>query len=233
MPIAVTSFGPEGFTDYGRVGLETFCKYWPGKIIAYHESDEPDFKHENLEYVDLFADAELMRVLRWANENSVLRGRMPEGYNYHYDLNKFSRKVFAFSDACLKHGDLVFWLDADTRLLEPVTVEFLASLMAGNYCGVLARKDFHIESGIVGVNSKLPINGRFMRRYRELYTSGQVLQLKGWHDCWAFMCVLNELKPECANWSPGAESGSNALALSPWVGKAVHLKGRKKYSDAA
>jgi len=166
----------------------------------------------------LFDDEECVEVLRWAEKNPVLQGRVRKGYSYNFDLYKFCRKVFAYSDACLKEDDLVFWLDADVRLLKPIPIKFLDDLLRGHYCGVLGRKGFHIESGIVGVNAGDEVNEKFMRRYRELYLTGEVLQLKGWHDCWAFMAVMHELKVPAVDWTGGHRGSGAVVDTSAWRG---------------
>ena len=199
-------------------------------MVVYYEETPPEFiENPACEFRDLFHDEQLLSVLRWCKANPVLQGRMPSGYSYNFDIFKFCRKVFALADAALREKDLVFWLDADSRLLKPITTEFLEGLLADVYCGFMGRKGYHIESSIVGVDTRHEINERFMQRYRQLYETGEILWVKGWHDCWAFMSVCAQLNVQTRNWTPDAEGTCDPIKLGPWAGMVTHLKGPRKH----
>ena len=230
---AVTSFGPNGWGEYAEAGIRSFCDYWPGRVIAYHENDQPSFKHEKLTYRNLFEQGDLLQVLLWCEKNPVLRGQMPgDKYVYHFDIYKFCRHVFAVSDAALRDGGYVFWLDADVRITKSIPAKFIVDLFEGNAYTVRLYRGpkAHTESGFQGFDTSQPINETFMKLWRELYTEGTVLALPyGYHDCWSYDHMVKFGRVRVANLTPQLTSIGPAFKHSALKEYMIHEKGSKKY----
>ena len=235
MPLAVTSFSAKGFSDYARTGLETMAAFWPGKIVVYYEYDKPDFPDNGkIEWRNLMADQGLLKVLEWAQGSPCLRGALPDGrHNYNFDLYKFCRKVFAQADALERHNGVVYWLDADTRLLKPLEPKWLEGLLHGKYTAAMFRKNSHIESGVVAWDTRHKEHGAFISAYRGLYQSGNILHLPGFHDCWAYEEALRHSGGASHNWSPDASGVQETVPQSPLAGYLEHLKGNRKMMEVA
>lgn len=229
-PVAVTTFGPMGWKPYAEKGIHSFCQHWPGPVIAYYEDTQPDYQHERLEWRRLWECEGLMPVLDWAKKSPALQGRQPNGdYNYNFNLYKFCRKVFAQVDAGLRHCGQLWWLDADVILLKPIPTDVLDAALANVYTCALFREGFHIESGVVGWDTSHAINNAFMNRYRDLFTSGTILQLPGYHDCWAYMEALTYTKAPYKNLSPEAKGHGPVIKMSPFRALLTHDKGERKF----
>lgn len=229
--IAVTSFSKSGWNEYAREGVESFCAHWPGKVIAYYEDDPPDYEHENLIYRNLLEQPELRSVLIWCEKNTVLQGRMPNGtYNYHFNIYKFCRHVFAVSHSALRDERYVFWLDADVRLLKDVPEKFLLDMFADDtYTVHLGRSKTHTESGFQGFDTAHPRNKLFMDMWRDLYVDGSILALPyGWHDCWSYDYLLRITNVKANNLTPDKVGVGATFERSPLANWMVHLKGRVK-----
>ena len=231
--IAVTTFSVRGWEDYGREGMETFIAHFPGKIIAYHEDDQTEFPDGGgkVEWRPLLNCEGLDSVLQWCFANPVLQGVRPEGeYSYQFDCYKFCRKVFAQVDAGLRFWGWMWWLDADSRLLKDVPDTLIRDILKTDCTGAMGRLGFHIESGVVVWNTAHPECDKFLRRYRELFLTGEICGLPGWHDCWAYQKALRDTHTSNKNLTPAARGTMPVMELSPFNGYIEHDKGLRKYA---
>lgn len=232
--MAVTSFGAKGFETYGREGLASFVKHWPGTITVYYENTIPEFpKSDKIIWRNLYDDLALVRVLAWARGSPVLQGVMPDGgHNYNNDLYKFCRKVFAVTDVAKEFKGLMFWLDADVRLHADVPAPFLNKLLDGVYTCYMGRKRYHPECSFVGYDTRHELSANFMDHFRWVYTSGSVLSLKGFHDCWAYDYCLDKTGVPARNLTPNGKLIEDVMPTTKLAKYMVHLKGRAKYEAA-
>lgn len=234
--VAVTSFSQSGWNEYAKEGVESFCKYWPGKVIAYFEDDPPDYEHEKLIYRNLYEQPDLAKVLAWCKKNPVLQGEMPGGhYNYHFNIYKFVRHVFAISHSALRDERYVFWLDADVRIQKEVPVKFLEDMFKDDvYTVHLGRNKTHTESGFQGFDTSNLVNNRFMMMWKDMYLNGAVLALPyGWHDCWSYDYLLRTVFPKTNNLTPEINGSGPTFSRSPLAEYMIHLKGAWKHAKAS
>lgn len=226
---AVTTFGAAGWEAYAKDCLRTVVAHWPGEIVAYYEDEIPQNNFgSRVEWKPLYEVEKLIDVLTWAKQNPVLQGLLPYGYSYNFDLYKFCRKVFAQFDTALNFQGILYWLDADCEILRPVPENLLIEQLKDTYTGYYGRRRFHIESGIIGWDTRHITNRAFMHAYRDLYISGNILQLKGWHDCWAYMSALRQVNPPNRDWnSEGTKTPIGAHWEKDYI---IHHKGARKYS---
>lgn len=231
--LAVTSFSQAGWESYAERGIKSFCKNFPGKIAAYYEDDPPAFNHPKLEWRPLYEVDGLSNVLRWAKENPALKGKLPSGeYCYNYDLYKFCRKVFAQVDAGLGFNGVMYWLDADSYFTRKVPAKLLRNIIEGYYTAAPFRTGFHIESGLVVWDTAHEKNVEFMDAYKLLYTRGDILQLPGFHDCWAYQAAIGVTGVTWKNLSPGGKRMEDVMHLTPLAKYFKHDKGILKYVKA-
>jgi hypothetical protein len=214
----------------GRKFLETFVEHWPCKILVYYES-LPDFKHEKVEYRNLFDVHGLTSFLTLIQDKPMCKGNLAEGYNYNFDIWKFCRKSFAQFDA-LNHKGKVIWLDSDIETHKDVTVEWIDNLFEDTGLVFLGREGFHTETGFIGFNTEVPDFERFLSKYVNVYRHGIIFSLKKWHDCEAFDWARSFKQVKEKNLSPNWKFEIDSLdvfgnsVLSEYM---THHKGIRKF----
>ena len=232
--LAVTTFSAAGWEAYAREGLESMTRFFPGQIVAYFEEDQPERPWEGrVEWRPLLGCLGLSDVLDWAWANPVLQGIVPNGYSYQFDLNKFCRKVFAQADAAARFQGWLWWLDADVELRKPIPLGLAPSLLKDDATAAMGRIGFHIESGIVLWNTAHPDSEGFFKRYQELFLTGEILGLPGWHDCWAYQKALKDTGARNKNLTPQARGMTPVVGQSPFSDYLIHHKGMRKYGSDA
>lgn len=237
MITGVTSFSQEIWDMYAGDNIKGWIGKWPGKLIAYHEIDAPSDLPKEIRKRDLCEQQDAMRALNWSSQMPFLRGVMPNGeYNYNFNFHKFSRKVFAITDALKQtSGGVVYWLDADIEMKKPIPEAFLKEQVDGVYTSYLGRKDFdHTETGIVAWDADHEWNKKFPEMYRQMFTHCSVLGLPGFHDCWAYdYLIQQEFGIPSRNLTENA-TGIDVFPQSPFGEYMDHHKGgAKKYKGAA
>ncbi len=227
--IAVTTFSKEGYKTYGRNMLESFVKHWPCDIVVYYEDEMPDFEHEKILYLRFFDITHVVTFYNYIRDNPAARGIFEDGYDYNFDVWKFSRKMFCQFQAIANHKGKVFWLDADTITHKDVPEEFLEDLFDDRCLVYLGREGFYTETGFVGFDTEHEDIEPFLDKYVDTLKKGLIFTLERWHDCQAF---------------DYAREGISGVNLSDWwkQGKAldvltktvlaeylIHNKGDRKF----
>lgn len=222
--LAVTSFAPKSFEKYAKRCIEGLVKNFPGKVVVYAE--EP-VSVPGADVRDFWGIKDSKRFIERIKRVHGADGMGSGQYDFRFDCNRFCRKAFA-QEAVFDEDDLVFWIDADSIVKQPIPEEFLSELMAGVPLAYMGRKHSYTESGFLGFNTKHEDFPRFRERYLPWFTSGRVFQqLKGWHDCIAFDLARQGIKGR--NLSPdgwGYGSVMQSTVLEPYL---THLKGNRKF----
>lgn len=248
MTTVITTFGEDYYEKWGRGCIESLVKYWPGKIVAYYEDKPPNEFAGRVEYKDLMEQEDLVRFLRWTGAMPLLNGIMPDGrYQYHYNANKFCRKVFAISHHAAQEPDEpFFFVGADTRCFKKMPKKFLKELLDG-YPGVfLLRRHIksgdthsHVESDFAGYDPTDIVMKRLLVAQKMSYLNGSFLELSEWHDCVMLDNLLDilGLTERINNLSDGVK-GEGILGKNVWPNTVlakymVHLKGRSKKGEEA
>ena len=226
--LAVTTFSPQGYIDYGKLCIETLDKFWPGRIVAYVEEltvlpDRVDTR--------LFHDIPGWK--EWfdrASKHAGSNGQSHSGYDYRYDALKFCRKVFAQEDV-FDEEQFVWWIDADCIIRQKIDESLMKRLLEDWAVAYLGRNgpQTYTETGVIGFNTSHPEFHRFRENYMSWITSGKIFsQLKGWHDCIAFDHARQGITSN--NLTPRGEAMNNVIIDSP-LGKYIsHRKGPRKFS---
>ena len=240
-PTAITTFSPEYYEKWGREGLASLVRYWPGPIVAYYEHEAPAEFQDRVEYRDLFAQEECAHFIKWTSMVPLLQGILPTGeYHYNFNAHKFGRKVFAITDYALERKPFYF-IGADVRALKLIPPEFLHGLMDGFPGVFLLRRHMgmHVESDFAGYDPRERRMRHLLKAYRKCFTSGSFLELRGWHDCSSLDQLLDllGLAHEVNNLSKDVK-GDGRLGLNVWPKTVlseymVHLKGMLKKGGKA
>ncbi len=194
LPNVVTSFNEEGYKRYGEAFVETFLKFWsPGvRLTVFYEGDNFPFTH-GLSWVPIEEVAHLadyMANLRFP----IMHGIVGDHYNIQFDARQ-ARKVFIEMHALKKYGGKVFWIDADTITHSHVPETFLDDVLPDDKFNCYLGRDgwFYTETGFIGYNANHPIASKFIKNYLHLYITGVNFTMPGWHDCYGFDAVRQQI----------------------------------------
>lgn len=201
----VTTCHADGWRQYGRHMAQTFAEHWPAEVTldVYAEGFTVDVLADNIrprvlpqwhtEWKARHADNKDAHGLDTARFGRVDRMKA-RGYSYRRDCVRFSHKVAALTDAAIEPADWLIMIDADTVTHAPVTIDWLRSLVnaPGFYMAWLHRANWYPECGFVVFNGAHAAHDWFMRRFRDIYESGEVFGLAETHDSF----VLAELVKE-------------------------------------
>lgn len=199
--IAVTTFSRTGYESYAKKMLESCVENWPTKIVVYTESPL-NLDHEKLEERNFFEIPGVPAFYQYLQNTPMARGLVNGGYNYNYDAWKFTRKVFAQWDTLKNYEGKVIWLDADTYVRKPVSVEWIESLFDGKALSYLGREGLYTETGFLGFDTKADRFKEFLDLYIGCLRRGVVFTLKRWHDCEVFDWAMKHSGVSGNNLSP-------------------------------
>lgn len=196
-----------GWQQYGRNMVETFARHWPAdiRLELYAEGFEP--------CVAAWSNITVRALPEWHTAWKVRHAENPDAhgrdktrfgpharrknsdYDYRRDCVRFSHKVAALTDAALMHatagGDWLVMADADLLTHQPVTEEWLRSLVTdpGFYVAWLDRIGWYPECGFVIFREDHENHRAFMQLFRDTYERDEVFRLNETHDSF----VLAEL----------------------------------------
>lgn len=222
----ITTFHQPGLSQYAQTMIDTFEQYWPDSVdlYCYAENCTPKTTKPNVHVLDLHQQSpdlvefkEKYRNIPWANGMQMKEtGLNFEANNFKWDAVRFSNKVFTVIDAVRNTtADWVIWLDADSKTHSPVTEQFLQQVCPENhFVSYLGRRaKYHSECGWVAYNVRHPDAAQFVTDWRNLYMSGQLFDLKEFHDSFVFDVLRTQyqergtpfynLSPELPGKGPG------------------------------
>lgn len=240
--MVITSFGPKGYSQYGKRFIETFLEHWPEseKLICYIEEPVPDeYPAERVEFRELYAIPAVTDFLdRVQASHPIFRGMRNGGtqYDYHFDAYRFCRKVFSIVDAYYRMIDgapedvvlaNIAWLDADTYTFKDVPENFIEKTLDGQFIAYLGREQMYSEAGYIAFDPNHPVASHFFHHYASTYTSGAFKYLGEWHDCY----VLDFTR--CVTGAPGHNLAAGLMVDHPFVYSMLgqfldHAKGGRK-----
>ena len=194
----VTSFNKLLYEYYAHRFLHSYN--WEFDLHIYHEGWTPsDFDiRDNIHYIDINSGKNGNQLRRFQNKvgyynvASTVNGRPDKiihGTDYKKDAIRFSYKVFAKTDFILKSHisnsyDYVFWIDADVIFKKPISKrDVIEKFLPKEYAiSFIHRPTYYSECGFVGYNLTHDSTINFVRKFREQYTSLQLVKEKEWHD---------------------------------------------------
>ena len=113
----------------------------------------------------------------YAEHDGTEGGKIP--YNIKLDALRWSHKVFAIANKAeqLKKGWLI-WIDADIYLRKNITKEYISSLL-NDKADVIALED---DPFFMAFNLNHQPTRDIIKDYKNIYTKGDVIQYREWHD---------------------------------------------------
>lgn len=224
----VTSMSRSIFDKYGKEMLEGLVKYWPeGEIFCYSEDRLPDIR--GVTYKNIYEVPGAANFIKAVEILPSFRGEINGQHNYKFNINAFSRKVFAHVDAGLGYDGILFWVDADVKTFSHIPEIKLEDWMLGNFMVVMKRTGWHMCTSFIGIDCGHVFAQNFFRHYISVYLTGNVFLLPEWHDAFVFEKVIQNV--------PGIKDlGKDITGDGPYnvfdevfKGYATHLKGALKY----
>jgi len=243
----ITTFNQSGLDLYGRSMVESFDRFWPRSVdlYVYTENCQLDITSDRVKILDLLESSpDLVGFKKQHANNPIANGMIAKDTNlpfkdnaFKWDAVRFSHKVFAVIHAC-QHidSDWVIWLDADSKTFRSIPETFLPEVCdpKAMACYLGRREKYHSECGWVAYNLKHPDLESFINRWRDLYVTGDLFNLREYHDCFVFDVLRREfqlskntyfhnLSPETHGKGPGHPF--IASALGAYID---HLKGNRR-----
>jgi len=214
----ITTFHQPGLTQYAQTMIDTFEKYWPDTVdlYCYAEDCKPIATKSNVHILDLHQQSpDLVQFKKkyqdvpWANGMEMKETGLPfKDNNFKWDAVRFSNKVFTVIDAIKNiDADWIIWLDADSKTHSSVSLEFLQRVCPSSYfVSYLGRRPkYHSECGWVAYNNRHKDTQQFATEWRNLYMSGELFNLKEYHDSYVFDVLRKQYQ----------EKGTQFYNLSP------------------
>jgi hypothetical protein len=165
----VSTWSPKGYEQYGKRFIDTYCS--PQKLVVYVEDDK---EIEGVETRSLYDIPGCVQFL--------VRTKHYQPTHYRKDVNKFSRKVFAITDAASRYKGRMAFIGGDTVFHKPFEYDFLDTILHGVYLAFLGRDGYHSETDFIAFDTIHPANRVFMDLFKAEYTTGAFQQLKWWCD---------------------------------------------------
>ena len=235
----VTSFGPDGWSKYGKRFVESWTQFAPKSLsltVFYHDCSLPDEAalYDNVTFKDL---SQLCpAVNQWKIKNAFANGmNQQKGYNFRQDAVKFCNKVFALAQRGKELSEekrlpYLVWLDADCYAKAPIPANMFDEILRDEPdIAYLGRLGTYAETSFLAFNLYTDSGRNLLNNLRDSYINGEIFFYTEWHDGFVFQRLLNMERLRGIaelNLSPAVQGhGSDAFNVSP-VGKFfTHLKG--------
>jgi hypothetical protein len=193
----VTSFGPQGYEDYGRDFLASYVKYMKDPLYVFVEAP-CDFQHPLVTFKKLQQVEGFKQFLNRASFPAMHGKIWGQLYNYRFAVTKFCRKQFAqLGAAKLEHatnGDWLIWIDADVLLGNA-----LPPPAKGPFMYYLGRPEWHSCASYVAWDLQHTQNQTWWQMLENLYSTGTIFALPEWHDSYVNDWMRDDLKVSAAN----------------------------------
>jgi hypothetical protein len=185
--------------------------------VRVYTEDVITFPNVEIKQLDL--------VPGWEHFQEVTKHIKPQ--SYHFNVSKFSHKVYAQLDAFESKHRYVVWLDADIVFVKPLKEAFLKSLLNDTMCAFLGRHECYTETGFLIFDTYHEDFPKFKQEYADYYNKRYIFQCKCWIDCCAFDAARKGL--HWNNLTPDAYGMVSVFDKSPLAPLMEHDKGALKY----
>ena len=243
----ITTFNQSGLDRYGQRMIDAFDRHWPADVdlVVYTENCQPAVTSDRVQIVDLMAASpDLVNFKQLHSNNPIANGQVAKDTGvpfkdnaFKWDAVRFSHKVFSVIHACQNiNSDWIIWLDADTVTFRDVPEDFLAKICDSTAmaCYLGRREKYHSECGWVAYNRGHQDLQDFVHRWRDLYMTGDLFNLREYHDSFVFDVIrkdfqsqrgtyFHNLSPELPGKGPGHPFIASQLGLYM-----DHMKGDKR-----
>jgi len=234
----VTTFNEKLYRYYAHRFLSTYN--WPFDCYIYHEGwiPEIDPMRDNIKYRDIHdtnpeLNSFIQRNLTRNIDSQYDKNIMPTT-DYKMDAIRFSYKIFAKTHFMLFNCiyDYVFWIDADTFFLKPITKEEVEQKFLPKDCAIsfIDRPSYYSECGFVGYNLTHDRTRDFIYNLRRYYTKDLLFKEREWHDSYVWDCVRKKYLQgvKTHNLAPKVNKVGNPWPDTYMAEYCSHLKGKKR-----
>ena len=252
----ITTFHPEGMNVYGQRFIDSFSKNVDKQIqlIVYAENCQP--LNPDPTQIKIIPQTEVTKLInfknKWkdipkANGKCPFPEKRPRDHHkeFKWDAVRFANKVYVVFDAYQKADcDWVVWMDADTYVHSPISLQQFESLLPNDkwitFVGRGKGSQTWPECGFYGLNVNNETCKKFLKEFERMYEDADngIFKLIEWHDSYVFGDVLNKLIPVDKNYLDYAESIFNRTAKTgggghPLINSVLgkwfdHMKGARK-----
>lgn len=254
----VTTFHDDGMRLYGQRFIDSFAKNVDKKIkmIVYAEDCQPH-NPDPQQITILDAKKTLFDLNnfknKWASVPKAngtpppeIKSRRPRDYHkaFKWDAVRFSNKVYAVFDACIKSSDWCVWMDADTFVHSFWSYEDFCECLPDTswitYVGRGKGSQTWPECGFYGLNLNDGACLEFLEKFKNMYDDADngIFTLEEWHDSYVFGHILENMKktqPNVLDYSAemylthAKTGGGGHPLINSKLGKWIdHMKGDRK-----
>lgn len=226
----VSSFGPDGYQQYGKAFLESYTRYCDAPLTVYFESHKPEFSHPLVTFKDLFSIPRSREFLDAVGRLPAFGGVINGERDYRFDVAKFSRKIFAQWAAAQGQEGPLFWFDADVEFTAILSSRKLVQMLDGVFMVYMGRSNMHSCASFIGWDNCHADAARFWQAYYDTLVTGQIFVQREWHDSYFLDVVRQTLQISARNLSGQLRFGRRPGNVFDEVfrSQATHKKGNIK-----
>lgn len=230
----VTLMWGTAWDRYGKAFVKSFTRYWPSGVELYIVTDR-ELPTERAVQIPLGKVPGYQDFMgKYYNDRKALgygqtdHKADPEKRFWKHDAVKWGPQGLTPRAALdgLTSGDLLCWLDADVETIAAPPLHWINILLAGADMACLQRDRQHSEIGFwaarIGVGTTQAI-----KRFAELYESGDVFDLPEWHSGFVFDAALAS-QPDITIHNLSPVGRSHVWPMTPLAQYTVHKKGKIK-----
>lgn len=180
----ITTMSNDQITTFGEKLFNSWDKFsTTDELIVF--LDNPDtvtIEYKNITFKKI-KNPNYTSFLEKYKGNPENRGTYKNGYEYRFDVVKFSHKVYAFYEGLkyVNKDDKYFvWWDADAWLTGTLNDQILEEKLGidKGFCAYLGRKDWdHSETGFIAFNTNDSDYKLFLDSMVKIYDAGNVFKL--------------------------------------------------------
>lgn len=213
----VTTCHKAGLEQYGHRWLES-RKYWPkADFQFYTEGFEVDCPGRDFRDMSEFSQWKLKHAAYVAPA-------------WHWDVVRYSHKVFAAIDALYDHDGIGVWLDADCVTYKKIPKGFIEKQLDGAYLACYQRTGMYTETGLWIMDCSHPDHRSFLDYWRGLYLTDRFRDLPLWHDCLTLDATIRVFgdRVKVKNLSGEHHKSMHPMAVTELGRYLDHCKGPRK-----
>jgi len=243
----VTTYNQQGLQLYGQRFINSFAQNMPNEVelLAYGERCKPDTKAKaNIRHLDQERSVPACFEFKKkyandprANGQGPDKKRLDAKKAFKWDAIKFCNKVYVVCDAARRtDADVLIWMDADSYIHSPMSLQFLESFIPDDVFTCYAgRTNKYTECGWYSMNLKHPHAKEFFDEFQRMYDDAEngIFKEKEWHDSYIYdvVRVWHEQKYGVKNkdFSSGIIEKEGHPIINSELGAFIdHLKGDRK-----
>ena len=244
----VTTFNQQGLQLYGQRFINSFAQNMPAEVdlYAYGERCRPMVPKSKAKIYAIDQEQAVPAVFefkkKYKNDPRATgmgpdKKRLDAKKAFKWDAIKFSNKVYVVCAAAQKvDADVLIWMDADSYVHTPMTVEFLEQFIPEDaFTCYAGRANKYTECGWYSMNLKHPHAKEFFTEFQRMYDDAEngIFLEKEWHDSYIYdvVRVWHEKKFGVTNknYSAGIVEKEGHPIINSELGAYIdHMKGDRK-----